>query len=360
MEATRYLAAIVSFGMLTAGLPAQGGQQSNHAQVSVQMVGTFDLETTRGDDAQRMADEATRELPPGQRDRVHQSLLSRLQAPTKLAIERIGPTITIASSNAPRITFEADGRTRNEQGPDGRMMATHAEFQGDKLAVSSKGNRNTDFLVTFEPINNGDGLLVTRQMDSDDLPRSVTTRSYYRRVAAAPKWDLYAPESGYTPSAPQAPGAFVLPAGTHLTAVLTTLLSTRTSHSGDAFSMTVHGPAEYRDARIDGVVDSVTPYGDGRSAEIRVSFRTIRLRNGQVAECDAVLSSVRTPTGVDFRVTADAPAPAVGAAVGAIIGAAGTAVSAKGGAILAHDREQFLDLPPNTEVAIIVTSGRIR
>jgi uncharacterized protein YcfJ len=213
----------------------------------------------------------------------------------------------------------------------------------------------------------------------------VTIQSYYRRVANQPRWDLYAPEPrsapepGYTPRPGSRP--FTVPDGTRIVAVLDTSLSTRTSRSGERFSMTVRSPAEYQDARIDGVIARITPYGQGRNADMQVDFDTIQLRNGQTAAFDAVLDTVRTPGGVTLRVDASGNVPdrdrtdatirqgAVGAALGAIIGAVagggkgaaiGAVVGGAGGAILAQDRNQHLDLPPGTQVTIIVTSSRYR
>jgi len=269
------------------------------------MSGTYELDGTRGDNAERAASAATRNLPPGQRDRAYQNLLNRLQAPSTIALDRQGRTVTISSSNGPRTSFDADGQQRHEPWLDGRTTVTHAEFIGDRLSVStSGGNRNADFLVTFEPLNNGDGLLVTRRFDSDDLRQPVTARSYYRRVNVQPRWDVYAPQPGYG----QAPGytrrsgprPFTVPEGTRFSAVLDTSLSTRTSRSGERFSMTVEGPGEYRGAQIEGVVYRVT---QGRNADMLVDFDTIRLRNGETAEFDGVLNTVRTPGGVTLRVS---------------------------------------------------------
>ena len=382
MKKTRRTLGLLGLVVLTAGsvsLAAQRGQPQRHEPASIAMSGTYELETTRGDDAQRAADLATRNLPQPQRDRAYQSLLRRLQPPTTLAIDRNGRTVTISSSSGPRATFDADGRTRNEPGPGGRVTVTRAGFIGDRLSVSTSGNRSTDFLVTFEPLNNGDGLLVTRRLDSDDLRQPVTIQSYYRRVANQPRWDVYAPEPGYAPR-PE-PRPFSVPDGTRIVAVLDTSLSTRTSRSGERFSMTVRSPEEYQGARIDGVIARITPYGQGRNADMRIDFDTIEFYDGETADFDAVLESVRTPGGVTLRVDASGGVPdrnrtdatiqqgAVGAALGAIIGAIaggrkgaaiGAVVGGAGGAILAQDRDEYLDLPPGTQVTIIVTSSRYR
>jgi hypothetical protein len=384
MKETRRTFTLLGLVLLTAGslsVSAQWEQQGRDRPSFAPMSGTYELESTRGDNPQRAADAATRNLRGPQRDRVYWNLLSRLQPPTTLAIDRDrnGRTVTISSSSGPRTTFDADGRSQTEPGPGGRPMLTRAEFIGDRLSVSTSGNRSTDFLVTFEPLDRGNGLLVTRRMDNDDLRRPVTVRSYYRRVADKPRWDLYAAEREYDRR--PGPRAFVLADGTRLAAVLDTPLSTRTSRSGERFSMTVRSQGEYEGARIDGSVARITQRGQGGNADMRVDFDTIRLRNGQTTEFDAVLETVRTPGGETLRVDASGGVPepnrtettiqhgAIGAALGAVIGAIagggkgaaiGAVVGGAGGAILARDRDEFLDLPPGTQVTIVVVSPRYR
>jgi hypothetical protein len=373
------LLGVVLLTATTVSLSGQYGQPRRDRQALIGMSGTYQLETTRGDDPQRAAEQATRRLPPPRRDRAYQNLLARLQPPATLAIDRRGSTVTISSSSGPRTTFDADGRPQSEPGPGGRMVTTRAEMVGDRLSVSTTGNRSTDFRVTFEPIDRGNGLLVTRQMDSDDLQRPVVVRSYYRRVANEPRWDLYAgePDRGRR----REPRLFTLPEGTRIFAVLDTPLGTRTSRSGERFSMTVRRPEEYRDARIEGVVARVRPYGEGHDADMQIDFDTIRLRDGRTAQFDAVLDTVRTPGGVTLRVDASGNAPeqrrpnaaveqgAIGAAIGAIIGgvagggkgaAIGAVVGGAGGVILAQGRDKPIELPPGTEVTLIVTPPRDR
>src|SRR6267154_2471638 len=74
----------------------------------------------RGDNPERAADMATRGLPGPQHDRVYQRLLTRLEPPSTLSIDRRGPMITVESSLGPRATFDADGRAHSEQAPNGR------------------------------------------------------------------------------------------------------------------------------------------------------------------------------------------------------------------------------------------------
>jgi hypothetical protein len=394
MTNTRSLG-LLSLVVLTTGslsLAAEGPPRNRpQRNAYLRMSGTYELESTRGDNPQRAADAATRSLPPEQRDRVYQSLINRLEPPATIAIDRNGATVTISSSRGPRATFDADGRTRNEVGPNGRATSTRAEFTGDRLSVSTSGNRGTDFQVTFEPLNNGDGLRITRSLDSEELGRPITVQSYYRRIANEPRWDLYAggaaSGSGNPPAPAYAPpaGDFVVPDGTRLIATLDTPLSTRTSRSGERFTMTVRGPAQFEGARIDGVVSRVNPYRQGsNTADMMVNFETIQLPGGRTSEFRAILNSVRTPDGATLRVDVEGGVRdvttndtriehgAIGAAVGAIIGAiagggkgaavgaaVGAVVGGTGGAILVEGRDQ-LDLPPGTEVTITATAPRYR
>src|SRR5438093_1300666 len=105
----------------------------------------------------------------------------RLEAPEMIALQREGRTVTIASTRAPQITFDADGRTRTEQTPRGRTIQVNTRMLGDQLVVTSTGDRGNDFTVTFEPVNNGRELRVTRRMEVEGLTQPVMATSYYNK-----------------------------------------------------------------------------------------------------------------------------------------------------------------------------------
>jgi len=371
MRTTRYTVSLLVLAAMTGGirLSAQYGRQP----IPLRLSGTFDLESSRGDDPRRAAEMATRDLPRAERDRTYDSLMSRLEPPLTMAIDRAGRTVTISSSSGPRTTFDADGRERREVWPGGREIVTRAEFVGDRLEVTTSGNRETDFFVTFEPLEEGRTLLVTRRLDDLSLPRPITIRSYYRRVSVEPRWDLYGPvDRPLPPPPPERP--IWIPDGTRLIGVLDSPLSTRTSRVGERFYMTVRSPIEFEGARVEGVVGRITPYGPGRSADLRVDFDAFSYRGDRV-EFRGFLNTVRTPGGVTLRVDAG-PGPgdpngtdaavkggAVGAALGAIIGAVagggkgaalGAIVGGASGAILAQDRAEYVELPPGTEIGVVV------
>src|SRR6185369_6180329 len=112
------------------------------------LTGTFRLDPTQSDNAATVADNATRNLPYAERQRVRDQLMRRLDAPEMLAIERNGNNVTIASSRAPQTTFIANAPESREQLPNGGYSRVNAQLVGDRLVVSSAGNRETDFTVT--------------------------------------------------------------------------------------------------------------------------------------------------------------------------------------------------------------------
>src|ERR1035437_8659233 len=145
--------------VLAAGTLTLAAQRPlRYAPPPSRLTGTYELESTRGDHPQRAADAATRSLPPDRRARADQNLRTRLEPPQTLAIDRNGQMITISSSSGPRASFDADGQTRDEPGPNGRLIATHAEIVGDRLSVSTSGNRGRDFSVALRGLEQGDRL----------------------------------------------------------------------------------------------------------------------------------------------------------------------------------------------------------
>jgi hypothetical protein len=232
--------------------------------------------------------------------------------------------------------------------------------------------------VTFETSKNGANLLVTRRLDDEDLPRQVTIQSYYRRTANTPRWDVYAPQSGYRPGDAERAGydtvvgRMAVADGMHLVATLNTPLSMRSSRNRERFTMTVRSPAALQGARIEGVisrVDANRQTGDG--TDMRVDFQTIQL-GGRLSEFDAILNTIRLSDGSLLRLDPEGDLRdvnrgdatirngAIGAAVGAVIGALaaggkGAAIGAVaggvGGVILSQGHEQ-LDLPAGSEVTL--------
>ena len=316
--------------------------QRRRPQQNSGLNGTFQLDQSQSENIAAVANRATRGLSPQVRDRVRSMIERRLEPPDVLALERSGRNVTIASSRAPRVTVDADGRPRSEQTPRGRTIRVTASLFGDQLTVNSTGDRGSDYRVTFAPFGGGQRLRVTRQFYVESLTSPVTSSSTYNKTSDIAQLDLYSPRDS-TASAPR--DSYPVPNETRLNAVLNEALSTRQSRDGDRFTLTVTSPSRFESAVIEGYVSRVERTGrvTGRSG-MSLRFERIRLPNGTTAPFDGAIESVRTAGGDEIRVDNEGRASeetsqtertltrsGIGAALGAVIGA--IAGGGKGAAI---------------------------
>ena len=344
------------------------------------LTGTFRLNLLRSDSPREVVERATRNLANNERQRVFDRMLARLESPEMLAIERLGSTITMASSRARQASFEANGVERQEQLASGRSSRVTATVQGNQLTVSSTGYRENDFNATFESIENGARLRVTREIYSDRLNEPVAVNSIYDRTADFAQWTIYDGSRPALGNTNATGGEFLMRNGETVVAVLNNNLTTKQAKEGDRFTMTVHD-GQYQGAIIEGTVGSVNQGGRlaGRSG-MSLNFDTIRLRNGQSYKFAGILSSVRTLNGDTVKVDNEGSAQGdnqttqtvaragIGTAIGAIIGAVagggkgaaiGGIIGAAGGAGSVYvTGKDNLDLPQGTELTITASAPR--
>lgn len=311
--------------------------------VNDRWTGTFRLNRSESDDARMAAERAVRSLPYNQRQLAYNALLARLEAPEMIALERQGRTITLESSRAQQTTFEADGRVHMEQYPNSnRTSRVSATLNRGQFTVVSTGDRATDFSVTFDPLNNGNRLRVTRRLYAERLAQPVVIQSVYDRVSDVARWDVYTGMPNY----PDVGTAnFIVPDGTTLVTRLNANLDTDYTRAGDRFTLTVLSPSQYRGATIEGIVADVDRGSriTGRT-EMALNLHQIRMTNGQTYRFEGAIENVRAANGetvnldTEGRVREDDSQTertiergAIGAAIGAIIGA--IAEGAKGAAI---------------------------
>lgn len=343
--AVTLLAGVIASGGL--GL-AQGRNDRNdrgRRAVTNRLTGTYRLNPARSDNAATTADRVTRDLPGRDQQRLRNAVMQRLEAPDSLAIERDGRTITIASTHAAQVTFEADGREQIEQSRNGRQIRTTATLSGDRLVVSTEGDRSIDYQVTFEPIDNGRSLRVTRRITDEGLRQPVVARSVYDKTSDTAQLTAASRVRDNHPATGTRRGNLVVPDGTQLVAVLNDDLNTKDARDGDRFALTVRSPSQYSGASIDGHVVRVARSGQvsGR-AEMSFDFDTIRQRDGRVSPFAGYIESVRTTNGDEVRVDNEGKVQdeggqtertvtrtGIGAAIGAVIGA--VAGGGKGAAI---------------------------
>jgi hypothetical protein len=117
--------------------------------ISNPLTGSYRLNRDRSDDAGKTAERAIRDLPRQEQQRLRTAIMRRIEAPDSLSIERDGRTVTIASSQARPVTFEADDRERVER-------------------VAQRSNREDDRRIVGRPIGRQD-----RRRSSDRLSSHI-------------------------------------------------------------------------------------------------------------------------------------------------------------------------------------------
>jgi hypothetical protein len=305
---------------------------------------------------------------------------ARLEAPDQIAIDLRGRDVTIGSSRAPQISFAADGTERVETGPNGQTIRARATLMGDQLTVSSTGDAGNQFNVTFDPIDNGRSLSVTRRVYVQGLTRPVVVQSIYEKTADVARFDLNTGPQGF-PTTNTSGSEFLIVSGERVVAVLENGVTTQTAREGDRFTAIVRSPSQFEGATIEGHVSNIHRSGriTGRS-DMALNFDSIRLRDGRSYRFAGILESVRTTLGDTVSIdnegtvrdenqtTKTAQRAAIGTAVGAIIGAIagggkgaaiGAIVGAGGGAgsVYVQGRDD-LDLGQGTELTIRATGPR--
>jgi hypothetical protein len=338
---------------------------------SDRLSGTWRLNVGRSDAPGVAAERATRSLGVNDRQRARENLLRRLGAPSALAIDRRGRTVTTASSRGPQVTFEANGIETGEALRNGRQRRTRATLSGERLTVRTTGDRGSDYQVVFEPLERGRRLRVTRSLYTERLSRKVVAQSVYDRVSDIAQFDL-----DRDPDVSPARGDFIVPDGVLLTARLNQQLSTKYTREGDRFMLSVTEPGQYKGAVIEGVVARSGRSGrvSGR-ADMTLDFETIRMRDGRAYNFAGTVENVALPNGESVRVDREGNVKegdsqtsravsrsAVGGAIGALIGAiagggkgaaigAAVGVGAGVGSVYIEGRDD-LDLPGGAEIFI--------
>ena len=296
------------------------------------LTGTFRLNSALSNNPRTVVDNAVRGLPQNRRQGTYNNLVNRLTPPDMIAIERRGNSVTLASTTSPQVRLDVDGVERMETYPNGRTARVRTTFNGDRLVVVTNGDRANDFTVTFAPVNNGQRLLVTRQLYAERLDRPVIVQSYYDRVSTVAQWNL--PGQSYPATGTGMAGGFLIPDGTQVLAVLNEDLSTDNTRVNDRFTMTVREPFQYRNSIIEGHVTHVDRGGrvSGRS-EMTLNFDRIRMPNGRSYDFAGVVQAVRSTNNDDVRVASEGAVTedsrtnttiqrtAIGTAIGALIGA---------------------------------------
>ena len=323
------------------------------------LTGTYQLDTGRSENISDIVSNSN--VADAQR----QDLQSKLEAPEQIAIDVRGTQVILASSKSGPVTFTADGREKSEQ-TNGRTLRLRATLRGDELTITSLGG-DTDYTVTFTPMDGGRTLKVTRRVTTDYLSETVFAESMYNRTESFAGLGIdtntggtYSDNGNYSSNDPNdrnipnraisqsRTGDFIVPSGTIITGLLDASIDTKVSQNNDRFKMTVQSPNEFRGATIEGYLTGVGRSGQvsGRS-NVTFNFETIILRTGERYDFAGYLQSVKDQNGKEVKVDTEGTAKSdsqtretakrggIGAGLGAIIGAiAGGGKGAAIGAII--------------------------
>jgi hypothetical protein len=372
---------------LTASAQSQSDRysqgSSRYGYSNNRMTGTWRLNAGRSDDPTMAAERATRNLPVNDRQRVRENLLRRLGAPEMLAIDRRGRAITMASSQGPQVSFEANGIETVETTRNGRERRTRVTLIGERLSVRSLGDRGSDYEAVFEPLDGGRRMRVTRSLYTERVGQVVVSRSVYDRVSDVAQLDLDRGQLRRDLSYDSpARGDFIVPDGVMLSGRLNQPLSTKYTREGERFTLNVMEPAQYRGAVIEGIVARSDRSGRvaGR-ADMTLDFERIRMRDGRTHNFAGTIENVLLPNGERVRVDREGNVKeddsqtsrtvtrsAVGGAIGALIGAiagggkgaaigAAVGVGAGAGSVFIEGRDD-LELPSGSEIAIRSSAPR--
>jgi hypothetical protein len=356
---------------------------SKYGYSNSRLSGTWRLNAGRSDDPNTAAERATRNLAVDDRQRARENLLRRLGAPEMLAIDRRGRAITMASSQGPQVTFEANGVETVETTRNGRERRTRVTLIGERLSVRSLGDRGSDYEAVFEALDGGRRLRVTRSLYTERVGQVVVARSVYDRVSEVAQLNLDRDPPGRGPSyGSPGRGDFIVPDGALLNARLNQPLSTKNTREGDRFTLNVIEPGQYRGAVIEGVVARSDRSGrvSGR-ADMTLDFERIRARDGRTYNFAGTIETVLLPNGERVRVDREGNVKeddsqtsrtvtrsAVGGAIGALIGAiagggkgaaigAAVGVGAGAGSVFIEGRDD-LELPSGAEIAVRASAPR--
>lgn len=332
------------------------------------LTGTFQIDRSRSESISDVL--AGNRVGAAQR----KELEEKLDAPEELAVDVNGSQVTLASSKAAPVTVTADGREKTEQA-NGRTVRVRSTLRGEKLTIASLGGE-TDYTITFEPMDNGRSLKVTRRITTPYLTETIFAESVYTRTSevaglgirstgraddnsgyssndqndntySRPNQTNYPTNQGPVLGKPRV-GEYIVQNGVSLDAVLENDIDTKIAMNNDRFKMIVKAPGEYSGAVLEGYLSGIDRANRvwGRS-NITFNFDRITLRDGKAYDFSGVLTRVVDQSGKIIATDNEGSAQgknksrdtatrgALGAGIGAIIGAiAGGGSGAALGAII--------------------------
>ena len=186
--------------LLTTAWAARGGAAqtaqrarvvAGHVDAGGTLTGVYRLNLEQSDKLYTVVAGASSNLPFAEQQRFFLDLAVRLAPPDLLAFERRGRRVQLASSRAPRISFDADAVSHTERSTTGQTVRTRATLNGERLTVTTGAGDGDRFTVVFEPAQTGRQLLVTRYISAPQLTQPVVVHSVYDKISDVARWEIY-------------------------------------------------------------------------------------------------------------------------------------------------------------------------
>jgi hypothetical protein len=166
--------------------------QQDPAVATTQLTGVYRIDVAASDKLYSVVAGASSRVPFREQQRFFIDLAVRFTPPDLLAIEQRGKQVSLGSSRSPRMTFVADGVTRNTRAADGHLIRVRFATETNKLVFTSSGKTEDNFSIVFESIDDGKRMRVVRRIEAEGLDQPLVIRSVYNKVSDVARWELYA------------------------------------------------------------------------------------------------------------------------------------------------------------------------
>jgi ketosteroid isomerase-like protein len=155
------------------------------------LTGVYRINVDDSDKLYSVIEGASSNVPYGEQQQFFMDLAVRLTPPDLLAIECSGSRLTLGSSRASRVAFQADGVMRNSRTANGQVIRSRIGVERGSLVFSSSGDGSDNLSFTFTPLENGQRLRVTRRISAKELVEPVVIQTVYNKIADVARWDIY-------------------------------------------------------------------------------------------------------------------------------------------------------------------------
>jgi len=155
------------------------------------LAGSYRINVADSDKLYSVVKDATSTVPFGDQQRFFLDLSTRLTPPDMLAIECSGNRVSVGSSRAPKITYLADGRVRQERSLRGNVVNSKVAMNRDSITFTSTGPGEDNVNVAFQSVDGGSRMQVTRRIYADQLSEPIVIRTVYDKIADQVNWASY-------------------------------------------------------------------------------------------------------------------------------------------------------------------------